>query len=41
MGTYAVIDIGTNSLKMHVARVNDDKVDLFDAPCDTPFWTVR
>ena len=27
--------------QMHVARVTDDMVDLFDAPCDTPFLTVR
>jgi len=27
--------------QMHVARVTDEMVDLLDAPCDTPFWTVR
>jgi len=27
--------------QMHVARVTDEMVDLFDAPCDTPYMTVR
>jgi dihydroxyacetone kinase-like protein len=27
--------------QMHVARVTDEMADLLDAPCDTPFWTVR
>ena len=27
--------------QLHVARVTDEMVGLLDAPCDTPFWTVR
>jgi len=27
--------------QMHIARVTDEMVDLFDAPCDTPYLTVR
>ena len=27
--------------QMHIARVTDEMVDLWNAPCDTPFMTVR
>ncbi len=27
--------------QMHIARVTDEMVELFDAPCDTPYLTVR
>ncbi len=27
--------------QMHVARVDDEQIALWDAPCDTPFMTVR
>ncbi|MBE3070363.1 MAG: dihydroxyacetone kinase subunit DhaK, partial [Planctomycetes bacterium] len=27
--------------QMHIARVSDEMIRLWDAPCDTPFLTVR
>ena len=27
--------------QMHVAKIDDEIIELLDAPCDTPFWTVR
>jgi len=27
--------------QMHVAKIDDEVIKLLDAPCDTPFWTVR
>lgn len=27
--------------QMHIAKVDDEIIDLLDAACDTPFWTVR
>ena len=27
--------------QMHIAKVDDELIELLDAPCDTPYWTVR
>jgi dihydroxyacetone kinase-like protein len=27
--------------QMHIAKVDEEIIELLDAPCDTPFWTVR
>jgi dihydroxyacetone kinase-like protein len=27
--------------QMHVARVNDNLISLWDAPCDAPYFVVR
>jgi hypothetical protein len=27
--------------QMFLAKMDDELIDLFNAPCDSPYWTVR
>jgi len=40
VGEYLTVQ-EMGGFQMHVAKVDDELIGLLDAPCDTPFWTVR
>jgi dihydroxyacetone kinase-like protein len=40
VGEYLTVQ-EMGGFQMFVAKMDDELIDLFNAPCDSPYWTVK